>query len=107
MNLLNYFIASDEPPPVQPLLGTSTILDGDNDLAQQLVQWMEDKKFRWQRCYQASRDGWGSKDFHGKCDDIGPTVTLVKCGTNIFGGFTDQSWKSPPMSRRLYYSGIL
>ena len=78
------------------LLGTSSILGGDNDLAQRLVEWVEDKKFRWQRCYQASRNGWGSADFHRTCDDVGPTVTLVKCGTNIFGGYTDQSWKSPP-----------
>ena len=81
---------------MKSLLGTSSILGGDNDLAQQLVEWVEDKKFRWQRCYQASRDGWGSKDFHRACDDVGPTVTLVKCGTNIFGGFTDESWKPPP-----------
>ncbi len=79
-----------------PLLGISTILDGDIDLAQQLAEWVEDKKFRWQLCYQASRDGWRSVDFHINCDDVGPTVTLVKCGTNIFGGYTDRSWKSLP-----------
>ncbi len=78
---------------MEPLLGTSTILGGDIDLAQQLVEWVEDKKFRWKHCYQASRDGWDSITFHRKCDDVGPTLTLVKCGTNIFGGFTDQSWK--------------
>ena len=82
---------------MKSLLGTSSILGGDNDLAQQMVEWVEDKKFRWQRCYQASRDGWYSECFHRTCDDVGPTVTLVKCGTNIFGGYTDQSWESPPL----------
>ncbi|CAB4017838.1 Hypothetical predicted protein, partial [Paramuricea clavata] len=80
-------------PVVQSLLKNSTILDDDTDDAQQLVEWMKDKKFGWQICYRASEDGWGSADFHRKCDDVGPTVTLIKCGTNVFGGFTDQSWK--------------
>ena len=88
---------------MKSLLGTSSILGGDNDLAQQLVEWVEYNKFRWQRCYQASRDGWSSKDFHRTCDDVGPTVTLVKCGTNIFGGYTDQSWESPPRSLQCMY----
>ncbi|XP_028392065.1 uncharacterized protein LOC114516714 [Dendronephthya gigantea] len=72
----------------------STILEGNIEHAKQLVEWMEDKKFSWQLCYRASRDGWGASEFHAKCDDVGPTVTLVKCGTNIFGGFTDQSWNN-------------
>ena len=88
-----YFVSVD--PVVQPLLENSTILDGDIDDARQLVVWMKDKKFGWQICYRASEDGWGSANFHRKCDDVGPTVTLIKCGTNVFGGFTDQSWKVP------------
>jgi len=33
--------------------------------------------------------------FHGKCNDQGPTVTVVLSTTNyVFGGFTKQSWKS-------------
>ncbi|XP_028392186.1 E3 ubiquitin-protein ligase TRIM33-like [Dendronephthya gigantea] len=75
------------------IVARSTILERNIEHAKQLVEWMEDKKFNWQLCYRASRDGWGADDFHRKCDDVGPTVTLVKYGTNIFGGFTDQSWK--------------
>ena len=69
----------------------SKILNGDIDLARQLVEWVE---FGWQLCYRASDDGWSSLDFHRKCDDVGPTVTLVKCGDNIFGGYTNESWKN-------------
>ena len=68
-------------------------MNGDIDLVQQLVQWVEDEKFGWQLCYRASDDGWGAEDFHRKCDDVRPTVTLVKCENNIFGGYTDKSWK--------------
>ena len=68
-------------------------MDGKTKLAQQLVEWVEEEKFDWQLCYRASDDGWGAEDFHRKCDDVGPTVTVVKCGSNIFGGYTDESWR--------------
>ncbi|XP_068760043.1 uncharacterized protein [Montipora capricornis] len=42
--------------------------------------------------YQASRDGWESSKFHALCDNKGPTVTVVKSGNNIFGGYTEESW---------------
>ena len=43
--------------------------------------------------YRASRDGWHSSKFHALCDDRGPTVTVVKNGNNIFGGYTEMSWE--------------
>ena len=42
--------------------------------------------------YRASRDGWHSSKFHALCDEKGPTVTVVKNGNNIFGGYTEMSW---------------
>ena len=83
-------------PVVQSLIEGSVILDGNIEQAEQLAKWVEDKTCRsgWKLCYRASVDGWIGQDFHKKCDDVGPTLTLVKCGTNIFGGFTDQSWKN-------------
>ena len=42
--------------------------------------------------YRASRDGWASSNFHTHCDNKGPTVTVVKSGNYIFGGYTEQSW---------------
>ena len=103
----NYFISVEPPDSVISLLSTSTILGDDIDLVQQLVEWMGDKKFRWQLCYQASRDGWRSADFHGKCDQVAPTVTLVKCGANVFGGYTDQSWKLSLVERLMAETGVL
>ncbi len=44
--------------------------------------------------YRASRDGWTAANFHSCCDNKGPTVTVVKSGNYIFGGYTDQSWDS-------------
>ena len=48
---------------------------------------------QWKLCYRATDDGWKASDFHKTCNNIGPTVTLVKCGISIFGGFTHQSWE--------------
>jgi hypothetical protein len=43
--------------------------------------------------YRASQDGWNVSDFHGKCDDKGATVTIVKTSEGyVFGGYNDQSW---------------
>lgn len=42
--------------------------------------------------YRASRDGFAAARFHALCDNKGPTVTLVKSGNNVFGGYTEKSW---------------
>lgn len=43
--------------------------------------------------YIASRDGDLGDDFHKKCDDMGPTVTIVETITgNVFGGYSSVSW---------------
>ena len=44
--------------------------------------------------YRASRDGFAAECFHSRCDNNGPTVTIVKSGEYIFGGFTEKSWTS-------------
>ena len=49
---------------------------------------------KWHLLFRASRDGFTTQAFHTKCDNKGPTVTIVKSGNNIFGGFTENSWGS-------------
>ena len=49
---------------------------------------------KWHLLFRGSRDGFTAQAFHAKCDDKGPTVTIVKSGNNIFGGFTEKSWNS-------------
>ena len=53
----------------------------------------------WLLLYRATRDGSTSGytcalAFHKLCDNIGPTVTVVKSGANVFGGFTERAWAS-------------
>ena len=49
----------------------------------------------WHLLFRASRDGFKASTFHSKCDNKGPTVTIMKSGGNIFGGFTKRAWESP------------
>jgi len=46
----------------------------------------------WNRCYKATVNGWSSYTFHSNCDGKGPTVTIIRVGKYIFGGYTSLSW---------------
>ena len=46
--------------------------------------------------YSGNRDGWSWDDFHKRCDNKGPTVTLCKSSKGkIAGAYTAHSWESP------------
>ncbi len=44
--------------------------------------------------YRSTRGGFGSNDFHSKCDGHSNTFTIFKAAesSNIFGGFTTVDW---------------
>ena len=69
-------LSSDQREPLVTWLKESQAITNDSD----------------KLLYRASRDGWAASNFHACCDNKGPTVTVVKSGNNIFGGYTDQSW---------------
>ena len=67
------------------------------------MEWLSQSGFGdryWVPCYRGPVDGWQNSEFHGKCDDKGPTITLARQAHSnqkdsyIFGGFNDHSWKS-------------
>ena len=70
---------------------SSNILNGEIAFIEQMQQWLG-VKCEWNLCYRASRDGWRGQDFHRHCNDIGPTVVLIKVNKYIFGGYSDQTW---------------
>merc|ERR1711937_341897 len=45
--------------------------------------------------FKATRDGWNAyHDFHSRCDDQGPTLTVFKSPEGyIYGGYTQASWR--------------
>jgi hypothetical protein len=51
---------------------------------------------KWSLLYRGTRDGFGTNDFHSKCDNHSNTLTIFKAKESqfIFGGFTSVSWDS-------------
>ena len=47
---------------------------------------------RFIRCWHAPSHGCDPSTFHRLCDGRGPTVTIIRVGSYIFGGYTDKSW---------------
>ncbi|CAM9596670.1 unnamed protein product [Choristocarpus tenellus] len=45
-----------------------------------------------QLLYRATRDGFTAAAFHSRCDTNSPTLSLIRCGEAIVGGFSDQPW---------------
>ena len=79
-------------------LDDSRILSGDTSKISQLNNWLlphlrNSLKSYWALCWRANVHGWSSRTFHSNCDGRGPTVTIIKVGSYIFGGYTDKSWR--------------
>ncbi|KAM7439996.1 hypothetical protein ABFA07_010748 [Porites harrisoni] len=79
-------------------LGNSVILSNDVGKISQLNTWLlphlqSSVRSYWKLCYRATSHGWRSRTFHNYCDNKGPTVTIVRVGSYIFGGYNDNSWQ--------------
>ena len=62
-----------------------------NEFTKKLLDWTGYKSM--ELIYIATRDGSTSKDFHKKCDNQGPTISLYKNDKGyIFGGYASISW---------------
>eukprot|EP00826_Nyctotherus_ovalis_P014220 TRINITY_DN1393_c0_g1_i1.p1 TRINITY_DN1393_c0_g1~~TRINITY_DN1393_c0_g1_i1.p1 ORF type:complete len:469 (+),score=87.59 TRINITY_DN1393_c0_g1_i1:195-1601(+) len=63
-----------------------------------LLSWISETcknyKIDLKLLWKGSRDGFIAETFHSKCDNKGPTVTIVKSNNFIFGGYTEKSWTS-------------
>ena len=75
-------------------LKNSVIVGNNSEYLSNLTNWIKPIKSDsdWKLCWRTSRDGWSSSRFHSLCDEKGPTVTIVKVGKYIFGGYTSLSW---------------
>ena len=82
-------------------LGSSVIL-GDLDrknYMEKLISFFDpvllsSQRSGFVRCWHAKTDGSAASTFHTNCDGKGPTVTIIKSGSYIFGAYTDVSWHS-------------
>ena len=74
----------------------SLILKGHEEYRERLLNFLKPVQSGfypvWKLCYRASRDGWSAFSFHGACGNRSSTVTIVKVGEYIFGGYSDQKF---------------
>jgi hypothetical protein len=77
------------PPPPPPSRWNSAIVPNFPTL-------FEDFKERnFALLWRGSRDGFGARDFHSRCDGHANTLTVIlDMRGNIFGGFTPVEWES-------------
>jgi len=70
-------------------LGSLVVQTGEADM---IVNWLGFKA-TFELCFRASIHGKSSSEFHGRCDNKGPSITFVKTSNGLrFGGYTSQSW---------------
>jgi len=76
---------------LQGAFGVTGLLSADDET--HIHEWLPRRKFNL--LYRATRDGFGAKDFHEKCNGKGATLTVIRSEKGfIFGGFTSVSWTS-------------
>ncbi len=72
-------------------ISSSTVLKNEPaSFLKQLKQWFLFNKLT--RCWRATEDGWDARIFHKQCDYSGKTLTLIKVGKYIFGGYSVHYW---------------
>ena len=74
------------------LFAGTTLLTIDQQT--QIDTWAQLPGQTWVPCYVRSTDGANAAIFHGQCDNKGKTVTVIKAGNAVFGGFTAAPWNT-------------
>jgi hypothetical protein len=65
------------------------------DQQKKLSEFYGNTKQKWELIYKASRDGFHANVFHNRCDNKGPTMTIIRSNNNyLFGGYTSVAWTS-------------
>ncbi|CAH3181137.1 unnamed protein product, partial [Porites evermanni] len=77
-------------------LEDSVIVGNNRNYLRNLTKWLspvaQSVNSTWKLCWCASVNGWDKRTFHSLCDNKGPTVTIVRVGKYIFGGYSSVSW---------------
>ena len=84
-------LAKNEPPP--PYWSVSRHLNLTKEHVDAVEQWVGRPLRPEKVLYLASAHGFESRAFHHRCNNQGPTITLVRTRTgHIFGGYASVSW---------------
>jgi len=57
-------------------------------------KWTKQKK-KWKLIFRASKESFSATKFHQKCDNKGPTITIIESTNgNVFGGYNELDWST-------------
>ena len=73
----------------------SSILNSSDCYFRHLGNFLENAvgdNSHWLWCWRATLHGWNVGQFHSRCDGKNDTVTIIRKGKFIFGGYTDIPW---------------
>jgi 2,3-bisphosphoglycerate-independent phosphoglycerate mutase len=90
-------VAKPDPKPTDSQVYASIINDflanskcaTEKEEKEYLQKLLKNKRFVLYMLYRGSEHGWMLKDFHDRCDNKGPTISLFKVkGGDCIGGYT-------------------
>ena len=85
---------------LKPKLFVGSVILTNKEHRRILKGWLpEGLVGEWRLLFRASRDGFAVAKFHTRCDNKGPTITIVKSEGNIFGGFIGTSFVSGEIAK--------
>ena len=91
-------------------LEDSVIVGNNRNYLKTLTNWLspvtQSVNSTWKRCLLISGtiDHEAAKAFHSRCDHKGPTVTIIRVGKYIFGGYTSVSWGKFTVAKRYSFT---
>ena len=89
-------VLTAKPVKAVTLFKDSVIMSSNQ--SQALMNWLKESRAITsdsdKLLYRASSNGWGASNFHSCCDNKGPTLTVIKNGNYIFGGYTEHPWEN-------------
>jgi hypothetical protein len=96
-NLINILTNAEEAIAERQRIGNtfpnSTLLEIEHK--RRLNEFYGKQGQRWRLIYKASRDGFDGNAFHTRCNNQGPTMTIIRTTNNyLFGGHTAVAWAS-------------
>jgi hypothetical protein len=76
----------------------SQVIKGERQMSELIDLCEFSPNDKWSLLYRGTRDGFGTNDFHSKCDGHSNTLTILKAKESgfIFGGFASVDWESCP-----------
>ena len=73
----------------------SSILNSSDYYFRHLGNFLENAvgdNSHWLLCWRATLHGWNVNQFHSRCDGKKDSVTIIRKGQFIFGGYADIPW---------------